>query len=220
MRLLTACILAAYGTVGMAQTNAANDPEAAAILQQIAQKVEGYADVTYVFSLEINIPEQDLITQEGSYLQKGQHYRLEMPTMISMSDGNNQWLIDREAREVQIHKFQEDDKENLMNPTNLLSIYSNPQFEYMLSGEKTVGGKTVQQIEFKPKDKQSEYAKARMSVSKGTLSIERVEVFSKDGTQYVVKIKEMKPNLNPRVDTFVFQEDEFPNFHVEDLRID
>lgn len=220
MRLLIACILVTYGAAIVAQSTSVNDPEAAAILERIAQKVQGYEDVTYAFSLKIAIPEQDLITQEGNYLQKGQHYRLEMPTLISMSDGDNQWLIDRESKEVQIHKFLEDDKENLMNPTNLLSIYSNPQFEYMLSGEKTIAGKTVQQIEFKPIDKQSEYAKARMSVSKGTLSIERVEVFSKDGTQYVVEIKEMKPNLNPAADKFVFQVDDFPNYHVEDLRID
>ena len=202
------------------QAQVGNDPEAAKILESIATKVQYYSDVTYHFELNIDLPEQQVISQEGSYLQKGNHYRLEMPNMISMSDGETQWLIDREAEEVQIHTFLEDDKENLMNPTNLLSIYNNPQFEYMLTGEKVMGGKTIQQIEFKPKDKQSEYAKARMTVDKEKSEIISVEVFGKDGTKYIVNIKEVQPNQEPKADQFVFQENQFPNFHVEDLRID
>lgn len=197
-----------------------NDPEAAKILESIAAKVKYYSDVTYHFELNIDLPEQELISQEGSYLQKGNHYRLEMPNMISLSNGETQWLIDREAEEVQIHTFLEDDKENLMNPTNLLSIYNNPQFEYMLTGEKAMGGRTIQQIEFKPKDKQSEYAKARMTVDKEKSEIISVEVFGKDGTTYIVNIKEVQPNQEPKADQFVFQETQFPNFHIEDLRID
>ncbi|NND06982.1 MAG: outer membrane lipoprotein carrier protein LolA [Saprospiraceae bacterium] len=202
------------------QAQVGNDPEAAKILESIAAKVQNYTDVTYHFQLNIDFPEQEIVTQQGSYLQKGNHYRLEMPNMISMSDGETQWLIDREAEEVQIHTFLEDDKENLMNPTNLLSIYNNPRFEYMLTGEKSMGGRATQQIEFKPKDKQSEYAKARMTVEKATSEIISVEVFGKDGTKYIVDIKQVQPNQEPTVDQFVFQEKQFPNFHVEDLRID
>ncbi len=196
------------------------DQHAAEILHKIEQKVSALDDVTYTFSLRLLIPEQEPTMQHGSYIQQNNRYRLEMPSMISMSDGSNQWLVDKEIQEVQIHRFVVDDKDNIMNPTNLLTIYNNPHFEYMLSSEQGSGSHTLQQIEFKPKDRHSEYSKARLTVLKDKHTIEKIEVFGKNGTKYEVIIEDMQGNQHPDASAFQFDKAQYPGYHVEDLRID
>ena len=78
-----------------------------------------------------------------------------------------------------------------MNPSTLLAIYDNPNFAYQLYFDGTKGGKEVQEIEFKPTDRFSEYSKARLTVDKQEHRIRTVEVFGKDGTRYLLTINDM-----------------------------
>lgn len=195
------------------------DPNAMKVLQALEKKVTGYKDLTYHFSLKVEIPESEPIFREGTFYTQGSKYRLEMGNYIFVTNGQSQWVVDKEASEVQIHDFEDIDENDLTHPQNLLALYNNPDFDYLLTYQGLENKKTVQKIEFKPLDRSSEYTKARLTIDQDQGLISYMEVFLKDGTRYHLTISDTLGNQNLAVSSFEVKKDDFPGYHIEDLRL-
>jgi outer membrane lipoprotein-sorting protein len=195
------------------------DPRALRSLQALEQKVAAYDDLTYHFSLKAEIPESEDILREGTFATQGAKYRLEMGDYVLVTNGQSQWVVDRQAAEVQIHDYEAIDENDLTHPQNLLALYKNPDFDYLLTFEGQDRTKSVQKIEFKPLDRSSEYAKARLTIDQKTGMIDRMEVFLKDGTRYTLTIQKVVANQNLALSSFEIKKGDFPDFHIEDLRL-
>jgi outer membrane lipoprotein-sorting protein len=83
----------------------------------------------------------------------------------------------------------------------------------------TENGKVLAQIEFKPVDKKSEYAKIRVSINKKTNLIDSIKAFSKDGSRYTFSITRHKPQASFGAGYFKFDAAKYPRVKVEDLRM-
>jgi outer membrane lipoprotein-sorting protein len=195
------------------------DPNAMKVLQALEKKVTGFQDLTYHFSLKVEIPESEPIFREGTFYTQGSKYRLEMGNYIFVTNGQSQWVVDKEASEVQIHDFEDIDENDLTHPQNLLALYNNPDFDYLLTYQGLENKKTVQKIEFKPLDRSSEYTKARLTIDQEQGLISYMEVFLKDGTRYYLTISDTLGNQNLAVSSFEVKKDDFPGYHIEDLRL-
>ena len=209
-------------TITFAQTAPeTSDPEAKAILEKMRTKYEAYQSVGADFTLTIEIPEEDKETQEGTIAQQGDKYRVDLEHQAVYSDGQSLWLYMKRNNEVQINDVDDFEEEGeMLSPKDLLRIYEKEDFIYQLVNEDYENGVAIQQIEFKPTDKDSEYSKMRVTIDKKKVQIKRIKAFSKDGSRYTMEVKKFKPNEQYAAKDFVFNPADFPDVFVEDLRIE
>jgi len=216
-------LLFGFTTAGLAQTTFKEevDPAAKAILKKMKDIYESYETLEADFTLTIEIPEQDVETQTGTISQKGDKYHLLLDDQAIISDGNTLWYYLKNKNEVQINNVEEDMEEGeIMSPKALLHIYESKQFMYALVHEGMEGNTSIQQIEFKPIDRDSDYSKLRLTIDKKSTRMMRIKAFGKDGSRFTLKINDFKPNKALSDQFFVFDETLYKGVRVEDLRID
>lgn len=204
-----------------AQTVEQSDPAAKAILEKLRTKYETFKTVEADFKLIIEIPEEDQEVQTGNLAQSGDKYRVNLDDQSIFSDGKTLWLYLKRNNEVQVNNvddFEEEDE--FLSPKDLLRIYEKENFIYAITNEGYENGIAIQQIEFKPLDKDSEYSKMRLTVDRKKNEIMRIKAFAKDGARYTMEVKKFNPNQSFKDSDFVFNPADYPGIHVEDLRID
>ncbi len=215
-------LICAISTVSFAQQNtmskaADSDPQAKAILDKLRTKYESLQSVEAAFSLIIEIPEQPKEVQKGTLSQAGDKYRLDLSDQTIISDGTTVWMHLKNMNEVQIMDVEEGSGE-FLSPKDLMQIYEQEEFIYALMNQVKEGDKLIEQIEFKPVDRNSDYSKLRLSVDKRKNEIARIKVFSTDGTRYTMRIDKWTPGKNFPNSHFSFNTSQHPDIYVEDLR--
>ncbi|MBV6427886.1 MAG: hypothetical protein KIPDCIKN_02409 [Haliscomenobacter sp.] len=223
MLFLVCAVLLASGLSG--QTNktynqkADSDPEAKAMLERVRKKYESYPTLEAEFSLAIEVPEQPKEVQRGKIQQKGAKYRIEFSGQTVISDGKSIWIVLSQNKEVQINHLPDaEEDEAILSPQSLFRIYEKGSFAYTIVNEYSATGKILQEIEFKPLDRYSEYSKIRLTVDKKTANFVEIKGFTKDGTRYTLTMTKLTPNKPLTDAVFTFNKANYPGFHIEDLR--
>ena len=198
----------------------ASDPEAKKILDKIRKKYEGYKSLEAAFTLTIELPGKPNEVQKGTIAQEGDKFRLEMDQQIIVSDGKTTWVYLKKNNEVQINDADPKDTENgFLTPKDLLKRYQKGDYLYALTDKTTENGKLLTYIEFKPKDKKTEYSKLRLSVDEKAGAIQSIKAFGKDSSRYTFSITKLTPNKKFAADYFTFDTKKYPGVKVEDLRM-
>ncbi|MFN4256881.1 MAG: LolA family protein [Saprospiraceae bacterium] len=196
-----------------------NDPEAKKLLDKIRKKYEGYKTLEVAFSLTTELPGQAKDVQKGSIAQAAEKFRLDMDAQTIISDGKTTWVYLKKENEVQINDAGTGDESAFLTPKELLSRYQRGDYTYAITEKTTEGGKPLTYIEFKPKDKNSEYAKIRLTLDTKANTIESIKAFAKDGGRFTFKITKLVPNKKFPAGHFLFDKAKFPGVRVEDLRM-
>jgi len=222
--IIAALFICFAGTTAQAQNNsyattADSDPDATRLLTKLKDKYEGFKNMQMDFSLEIEIPEEDMIVQKGMILQEGQQFHLDIEQQSVISDGEKVWIHLKNNNEVQIHSAEAmAQEENFMSPQNLLKLYESDAFVFAISDELQRDGKTVALIECKPIDADSEFSKLRLTVDTKNLDMVSVKAFSKDGSRYTFINNKLASNITIPSSKFVFDASLYPDIYVEDMR--
>ena len=196
-----------------------SDPEAKAILDKIKKKYKSLKTIEVKFELEMKFPEEPEIVQDGMIAKSGEKYHMNTGDYTAICDGTAVWFILKSNKEIQINNIPEEgETDELLTPESMFTFYEKGDFVYVLANEFMENNVPVQQIEFKPLDPYSEYAKLRLSYNKKTLDVVRVKTFSKDGTTFTLSIKEILSNKSLDNKLFAFDASKYPDFHIEDLR--
>ena len=196
-----------------------SDPQAKKVLDRIRKKYEGYKTFEVNFSLTIELPGQPNEVQKGTVGQQGDKFRLVMDEQTIVSDGKTNWVYLKKNNEIQINDADPDGANTFLTPRDLLRRYEKGDFLYALFDKVTEKGKVLTQIEFKPKDKASEYSKIRVSIDEKAGTIDNIKAFAKDGGRYTFQITRLSPNKPFGADYFQLDQKKFPGAHVEDLRM-
>lgn len=197
-----------------------SDPQAKAVLEKMRKKYDAFQSVEAEFTLAIEVPQQPVENQKGKLVQQGEKYRLKLNDRTLVSDGKSIWLHVPKSKEVQINDVEESEGQGgISSPQDLLKAYEWNDYIYAFVNEFTEKGKTIQQIEFKPTSKDSEYSKIRLTLDKKTLDIVDIKSFGKDGSRYTMTVTKFTPNKAVDKATFTFAKSECPDCHVEDLRV-
>ncbi|HRD82695.1 MAG: outer membrane lipoprotein carrier protein LolA [Saprospiraceae bacterium] len=215
------CVLSVHAQKQTGQFTKAqeSDPQAKAVLDKLKKKYQGYQSLELAFTLEIELPDQKKEVQQGKIAKQGKKYRVDLASQSVICDGTALWLVLHNNKEVQINNLPDPSTdENILSPEALFSFYDKGKFVYSLVNEATVAGKVVQEIEFKPLDKGSEYAKFRLTVDKAAVTVVSMKAFGKDASRYTVKMGALTPNKTFAADFFSFSKSKFPGYRVEDLR--
>lgn len=196
-----------------------NDPEAKKVLDKIRKKYEAYKNIEAAFSLSIEVPGQPKEVQKGTISQEGDQFRLEMDQQIIVSDTKTTWVYLKKNNEVQLNNADPNADNGFLTPKELLKRYQKGDFLYAITDKISEAGKVLTQIEFKPKDKNSEYSKLRLSIDEKAGTLNSIKAFGKDGSRYTFLITRLTPNKQFPTGTFSFDSKKYPGVRVEDLRM-
>lgn len=175
--------------------------------------------VTSSFQLKINLPDKNTRLENGTIIQSGNRFNLKLKDMTIINNGKAIWLINKVNKEVQINDYTPGNNGGTFNPTDVIRMYDPVKFVSVCTFDGKQGNSSVQIIEIKPLDKNTDYSKARLTVNKSNTSLSKIELFNKDGSKYFLTISKTSVSTKANNTNFVFQKSAYPNYHVEDLRI-
>lgn len=192
-----------------------SDPRAVFVLESTQKKVSKWQNVQVDFTSITIIPDQPQQTQKGKLVQQGSKYRLEIPDRTIVNDGTSMWTYLPSDQEITIRDSEESGDFN--TPLDWLKIYEKEGYFFTMTNQVKENGVLLDQIEFKPRDRKTEYSKVRLSVDP-TNTPKKIEIFFKDGMRMILLLDKLNSNatLDPMV--FTFDPKKFPGVHVEDLR--
>ncbi len=194
-----------------------SDPEAKKILDVVSAKFKTFSTVqaTFLYKVE-NASGKVLSTKTGTILMKGTKYRVTFSGQEIFCNGSTIWNYDKAANEVTINKL--DASSGMITPQKLFTNFYDKDFRYVLSGEKKVGAKTIQEIEMTPLDKSKSFHKVYLQVDKAAKTIYSTKVLENAGNRYIYTVTAMKTNV-PMIDAqFIFDKAKYPGVEEVDLR--
>lgn len=153
---------------------------------------------------------------EGTIQMRGDKFRLELPGTITWFDGQTQWSYVEHNEEVNVTTPTAEELP-FTNPALLLRTYKKG-FTAVYKGESTAAnGKMAYDIELTPK-KKSDLTKVVLQLEKNRGLPIRMVVSAKNGTNSIVQISQLQTNQNQSDRFFVFNETDYPDAEVIDLR--
>lgn len=207
---LLICFLFGFGGKGYAQ-------DAVAILDKAATVYEQSNGMEALFSMHNRSDAQQLSESfEGTIAMKGDKFVLKTPDMTTWFDGKTQWVYMERNEEVNVSNPTGEELQ-MTNPALLLRMYKKG-FTPALKGESTTTtGKAAYEIELLPK-KKGDVVKVRLQIEKLSSLPASIYIESKNGMTSTIRISQMKTGLNQPDRFFVFNENDYPDAEVIDLR--
>lgn len=224
--LLFAFVLLCGGTSSLfAQarqyTSAADsDAQAVALLTQLRTKYDGYKTLEAAFRLDIALPGQPVEKQQGTLARQGDQVRFKLGAQEGIITHEAAYLVQHENKEVMISELPEEGEQSgVLTPQTLFDFYERDDYVLSLQGEEMIAGRKVSIIELKPlhRDK-SEFTKLRLRVDAAKKELHAIQAFTPDGANFTFTLNSVKGNAPLSANTFQFRPEEFPGYHVEDLR--
>ena len=198
---------------GYAQTDAA----AKSLLDKVSQTYEAYKTIQADFSLTIKQPQQAAHTESGKIAMNkpAGKYHITTGTQDIISDGKTQWMILKDIGEVQVTEVAP--ASDAISPTNIFSFYKEG-YKYVSAADERASNKPLAVIELTPEDANAPYFKIKLRVDESTYQIHDVTIFDKGGNRFVYTITHTKANPQLADSRFVFQQADYPDLEIVDLR--
>lgn len=153
---------------------------------------------------------------EGTIQMRGDKFRLELPGAITWFDGQTQWSYVEHNEEVNVTTPTAEELP-FTNPALLLRTYKKG-FTAVYKGESTAAnGKMAYDIELTPK-KKSDLTKVTLQIEKQSGQPVRIVLHAKNGINSTLQITQLQTNQNQPDRFFVFNEADYPDAEVIDLR--
>lgn len=209
--LLYVCLLL-FCVVGKSTAQNADE-----ILDKAAHLYEQSKGIKAEFSIHTVIPGQGVSESfEGLIQMKGDKFKLETPEMITWYDGNTQWVYMERNEEVNISTPSGDELRHT-NPAMILRMYKKG-FKAAYNGMSTTRqSKAAYDIILSP-DKKSDIKQIDLQVEKQSGLPVFFTITDKNGATYNIQIGRWQTGVNQPDTFFVFNEKEFPNAEIVDLR--
>jgi outer membrane lipoprotein carrier protein len=174
------------------------DDKAKEILEELSKKTKAYTSIKADFTYKLENKDAGVNeTQSCSLILKGNKYKINIAGQEIVSNGKTLWTYIKDADEVQVDNAPDASKQsdNLMNPSNIFTIYEKG-FKYKFEKEETLNGKTIQHINLYPeKANEKAYHTVKLVIDKNLKQINTIIVLSKDGNKYTYTINKFETNL-------------------------
>ncbi|MFC2151669.1 outer membrane lipoprotein carrier protein LolA [Bacteroidota bacterium] len=194
------------------------DPEAKKILDKLSEETKSHKSISTDFKVTFkNIKENIQNSSEGNIIIKGDKYRLRFMETEAFFDGKTLYNYIPEVNEVNITEPEPNDEDIFNNPKRLFTIYEN-DYKYQLISNITEEGKNHALIDLYPADLEEEFSRIRLEVNTEVYHLISATIFGKDGSHYTISINNYKTNLNFDDNYFVFNDKNYPNTEIIDMR--
>ncbi|WP_162903204.1 LolA family protein [Taibaiella koreensis] len=203
-------------TTFLSFTAGAQDAKAKAVLDKVSAKFKGMSSLKANFSLNMDDAKgKSKGSKSGTFLMKGNKYRVNMTGQQIISDGKTVWTYLQANKEVQVASY--DPNAQSISPAKLFSGSYNSEYKSVYGGEKTVGGKKVDVIEMTPVNARA-FKKVVLYVDKSSSMITGGTMFDKNGGSYGYSISGVTPNAAVSDAEFTWDAKKNPGVEVVDLR--
>lgn len=194
-------------------TRGQNDPQAAALLEKVAQQIESYSTVTFDFSYTLeNLEEQIRQESSGKVWLEGNKYRLEFLGLIQLFDEQKLYTIVPENEEITISDA--DEEEAGFNPSKLLYFYQDG-YGYQMDIIQNVLGRKIQFIKLIPAEENTEIDYLLLGIDLESLNIYRLIEIGSNGTRTTLTLLEQSQNISFPASTFEFNEEDYPGYFID-----
>ena len=210
LSVLLLCLLLGFNLEGGAQN-------ATSILDKAASAYEGSNGLKAYFTMQTRSDVQKVSESfDGTIDIKGDKFVLKTPDMITWFDGTTQWSYVERNEEVNVSTLTGEELQTT-NPALLLRSYKKG-FSATLKGESTApNGKAAYDIELTPK-KKSDIIRVELQIEKFSGLPASIAVFAKNGLSNTIRIGKMETGVNQPDSFFVFNEKDYPDAEIVDLR--
>ena len=187
------------------------------ILDKAASAYENSNGLTAYFTMQTRSEVRKVSESfDGTVDIKGDKFVLKTPDMITWFDGTTQWAFVGHNEEVNVSTPTGEELQ-ATNPALLLRSYKRG-FTATYKGESTaLNGKASYDIELIPK-KKSDIVRVELQIEKFSGFPASIAGFSKNGISSTIRISKMKTGVNQPDSYFVFNEKDYPDAEIVDLR--
>jgi outer membrane lipoprotein-sorting protein len=197
------------------------DEKAKELLDAVKNKYTAYNSIQVDFKMTLidKASEFTDVTEGKLYLKKNM-FKLDFGDNEIMSNSKDLWIYLKSANQVQIQTYDKSvlEQEFGFAPNEIFAI-NKDDFDYRISGEKTINEKLCTEVELTPKDKEKFYYKVKLYVVKATNEVVMTHFFEKDGIEYQFEISKQSPNANLSDAFFIFDKSKYgKELQIEDLR--
>jgi outer membrane lipoprotein-sorting protein len=152
----------------------------------------------------------------GTIRLKGSKFKLEVKEMTTWFDGKNQWVYITSNKEVNLSNPSEEEL-LMINPVNVFQLYKHG-YNCKWLGEKNEGGKNVLKISMSPDNKNETVQNIVASFDKSSYRPVFISITNKDKSGSRISITTYQTRQSFPDALFIFQQKNYPNTEVIDLR--
>lgn len=200
---------------------AQSDEKSAAILKAVSATNSAYNNIQVTFSYTLENKEANVNdTRDGELTLVGNKFHLQLMGQDIYSDGEIVWYVMKEDLEVHIKSVEEFKGETELDPANFFNQYDKG-YRSQFRDEETKDGKNLNVVDLFPEAPgKKPYSRIRMGIDKATDHIVYSKTFGKDGTNYILEVKNMKTNSDIPAGQFVFSQSKYEaeDYDVVDFR--
>ena len=187
--------------------------EAKKLLESASQQMESYDNIVFDFSYVLN-NRMEQINQEnsGQVTVADEKYKLNFLDAIQLFDGVALYTIVPENEEISI--TQADQEEDFgINPNELLRFYKEG-YDYHWDISQRVKGKNIQFIKLIPTQDDGDLRSLLIGIDTQKNHIYKLIEVGDNGTVTTLTINEMEVNSALPENFFVFNEDDYPEYYI------
>lgn len=196
---------------------AQSSAESKAILDKASQLFEQSEGVKLSFILSPDSPEGGAFEpQEGVAFVKRNKFKLDMPYTTTWFDGTTQWVLLKDAYEVNISSPTDEELISI-SPLGLLNMYkTNYVLKKPVAG--SFNGKATTEIEMFPINKSQDFESLTITLNNKTNSVVMVKFTTRDGNKNKLTIADYNSNNKFTDELFQFNKKNHPGVEIIDLR--
>ncbi len=184
--------------------------KAKALLDEVAQKIEGYKNIYIEFNHSLDNKEANVHQEtRGTVTLKGNLYNLNYMGTERIFDGKKVYLIIHEDEEVIIQNPSKN-KDETITPSKMFSFYKTG-YTFKMDALKTVKGVKIQYVKLTPIDSNSEIKSVLVGVDANTKHINDIIETGKNGTTTTLNIRSFKTNQPISENLFIFDRVKYKN---------
>lgn len=201
--------------IGFYSFTEVDDTKSKEILTKVSEKIQSYKNVKIDFTHQM-IDEANGIDEsiKGTIIMKGKSINLKMMGQTIISDGKTVWSYNPEFEELQI--MNADEGSEALNFFDLI-VNFDESFKTQLIKTITEEGQSFYIIDLRPKEGKA-YYKIRVKINTKTHDIKSGTIFNKDKAEFRYTVDNLEPNVNVTESTFTFNEADYPDADIIDLR--
>ena len=184
--------------------------KAKALLDEVAQKIEGYKNIYIEFNHSLDNKEANVHQEtRGTVTLKGNLYNLNYMGTEQIFDGKKVYLIIHEDEEVIIQNPSKN-KDETLTPSKMFSFYKTG-YTFKMDALKSVKGVKIQYVKLTPIDSNSEIKSVLVGIDANTKHIYDIIETGENGTTTTLNIRSFKTNQPISENLFIFDRAKYKN---------
>ncbi|MGA0373304.1 MAG: LolA family protein [Flavobacteriaceae bacterium] len=211
MKIVNYFLLFFIGTIFSARTQ--TSVEAQNLLELTSKQMGNYENIEFEFSYILN-NRLEQINQEssGQVTLAKEKYKLKFLDAIQLFDGNVLYTIVPENEEITITQADEEEEFGI-NPKELLNFHKDG-YDYYWDINQRVKGKNIQFVKLIPKQKDGDVVSLLLGIDTQKNHLHKLIEVGKNGTVTTLTIKNMKVDSYLPENFFIFNQDDYPNYFI------